>query len=557
MKRLISRLFVVVACYSSFASAQVADLIITQADIYQHPAADSVAIRDGKIMFVGTESQADSYISDKTEILDLQGAALLPGFIDNHNHIFEAAATIGGDCILSTTAALPQLAKELRRCRREHNRDGWLIGYGFSLDGVLDSGDSAQLSPLDVIDQVFPDQPVIFMEQTSHAMWVNSVALQEAGITQRSDDPQGGKILKDSAGRLNGILLDNAGDQVMELAWNATPDKFEQGYDGLMAGLEEAAAHGITTIGDGRMYWRRGWFDVWQTAEQDGALTARVSIRPWIYPALPMTEQLRYLEQIQSDDPSRLLLVDQVKMYSDGIINNGTAKLLKPYRFTPLPMHPYGLNYIPPKQMKAWISALSQRGYGAHIHAIGDGAVNESLNAIADVRRAGGDNAYTLTHLESVATSDLPRFKSLDVTADFQVGGSFALNHDWAVPYLGKKRASALMNPGAIYRQGANLTISSDWNVNDINPLVGIANSLKMGPRGLPGIDSAVQAYTLNAAKSLGLETITGSIKVGKSADFVVLSRNLTDLTPQQIAATKILMTILQGTIVYERSEQE
>ena len=534
------------------------DQIFTNAIIYGHYESDSIAIKNGKIIFIGQKQSALEYANTDTNIIDLQQRFVLPGFIDNHNHVFEAASELGGNCELDSEATLEEQIPYLEACKINAETDGrgWLMGYGFSLESTLDS--DSEYTPLEIIDSVFPDRPVVIMEQTSHSMWVNSKALKIARISQQSPDPQGGAYLKDSStGKLNGILLDNAGDQIMEMAWNSQSDLFEQSYQGLMFGLEEAAAHGITTIGDGRMYWKRGWYDVWLEAEQNQDLTARVSLRPWVYPSIAIPSQLKVFEKMYSDDKNRLLLVDQVKMYSDGIFINGTAKTLAPYLDTYLPQSPNGLNYIPPAQMKEWLTALDKIGFSAHIHAIGDGAVRESLDAIESIRKQGSTKPYTLTHVELINDEDVPRFKQLNVSADFQVGSDYVAKHQhqWAEAFIGARRAKAMMNLDAILKTDANITLSSDWNVHDINPLVGIANSLIMGKTGLTDIYTAIDAYTLNAAKSLGIEDITGSIEVGKSADFAILERDITTLSARQIAKTQILMTVLRGEIVYEDTQ--
>lgn len=534
-----------------------ADTILTNAKIYGHDRADTIAIGNGNILFIGNAKQAQAFQTKKTELIDLERAYVMPGFIDNHNHVFEAASDAGSHCELNLDASLEEQIPYLQACKKNAKSNNWLMGYGFTLDSTLSKDN--RYTPLEIIDQIFPMQPVVFMEQTSHSMWVNSAALRLAGITKNTPDPQGGKILKNAeSGELNGILFDNAGDLVMEMAWNSLENKFEKSYDGLMVGLEESAAHGITTIGDGRLYWKRGWYEVWQQAEKDGELTARVSLRPWVYPTDSMAPQLSFLKTIQSSDKSRLLLVDQVKMYSDGIIINGTAKTLAPYLDTYIPDEPNGINYIPPHQMKAWLEALDGIGYSAHIHAIGDGAVQESLNAIERVRSQGSKKPYTLTHVELVDSKDVSRFADIGVTADFQVGSDYVVHHDhqWAKPLIGAKRTHALMNPRAIFDTGANVTLSSDWNVNDINPLVGIANSLKMGKTGLPDIHSAIDSYTINAAKSLGISDITGSITVGKSADFAILEEDITRLPVDDIADIEVIMTLLQGDIVFDAEEE-
>ncbi|NOJ21824.1 amidohydrolase [Vibrio coralliilyticus] len=537
-------------------AADSADMVLTNASIYGYETADSIAISKGKILYVGKASDMQSFTRPSTETIDLDGGFIAPGFIDNHNHVFEAASEAGGQCELSMDAGLEEQIPYLKACRKDARRGEWAMGYGFSIEALLAEGN--RRTPLEVIDSVFPDQPVIIMEQTSHSMWVNSAALEKAGINKNSPEPQGGKILKDEyTGELNGILLDNAGDIVMEIAWNSLEEQFDQSYEGMMTGLDEARSHGITTIGDGRLYWKRGWYEVWKEAEKRGDLTARVSLRPWIYPTDSMQPQLSFLSEVLATDKSQLLLVDQVKMYSDGILVNGTAKTLAPYLDTYIPDEPYGINYIPPEAMEEWLKALDKIGYGAHIHAIGDGAIRESLNAIEAMRQQGGAKDYTLTHVELVNSKDVERFAKLNVTADFQVGSDYVAYHDhqWAEAFLGAKRTRALMNLKAIFDTGANVSLSSDWNVHDINPLVGIANSLIMGKTGLPSVEDAIDAYTINAATSLGLDDITGSIEVGKAADFAILSRDITQLSAEKIKKTDIWMTILNGQIVYDIDE--
>jgi len=343
----------------------------------------------------------------------------------------------------------------------------------------------------------------------------------------------------------------------MERAWNSLKNKFTQSYDGLLNGLHEVARNGITTVGDGRLYWKRGWYDVWKAVEADGKLTARVSLRPWIYPDLSQTEQLSFLKHIHNPSKNDLLIVDQVKMYSDGIIINGTAKTLTPYDFTYFADSPLGLNYIAPKAMKNWLIALDTIGYGAHIHAIGDGGVRDSLDAIEQARLTGSRQHYNITHLEMINVTDFSRFKSLSVDADFQLGSGYTGNndHSWAYPYIGKQRAHNLLPIADVYKTGANVTLSSDWNVNPLSPLAAIANAVKLGKKGkgLPTVQAAIDAYTINAARALGLETITGSLETGKYADLVVLDAPIINQKPKFIRNVKASLTMLRGSVVYEK----
>ncbi|OUS03733.1 urease [Gammaproteobacteria bacterium 42_54_T18] len=559
MKSLITLgLTALLAHNSSFAenaapTAPLASRALINGNIYTandaQPYAEAIAIHNGKVIAVGSFDEIKSVIGIKTNVTDLKGKQVLPGFIDNHNHIFEAASEAGGNCELSQEATPSEQIPYLQTCFENSKPGQWVVGWGHTIQATLTLEEED--TPLEIIDSIFPDRPVIIMEQTSHSMWVNSIALALAGITLSTPDPQGGKIMKtEDADALLGILIDNAGDIVMELAWNSLKNKFTKSYDGLLNGLHEVAKNGITTVGDGRLYWKRGWYDVWKAAEADGQLTARVSLRPWIYPHIPQKEQLSFLESIYNPNKNTLLIVDQVKIYSDGIIVNGTAKTLAPYQFTYFPKSPYGLNYIQPKAMKNWLTTLATLGYGAHIHAIGDGGVRDALDAIESARRSGLTHHYNITHLEMVNSADYSRFKSLSVDADFQVGSDYIVqnDHSWAHELIGEKRSHKLIPLGTIYKTGANITLSSDWNVNPLSPLSAIANAVELKDKGLPTVQAAIDAYTINAAHALGLEPVTGSIEVGKSADIVVLDRAIVGGTPQNI----VIWTLLRGKTVFK-----
>lgn len=528
-------------------------MVLTNAVIYQHHSADTLVVQGGHIAFIGTAAEARQQYPQVSNWQDLDQAFIGPGFIDNHNHVFEADAEIGGDCDLSDARNVRGYGQILQQCGRELalQPTDWLMGYGHELAELLKMSNE---SPLDMLDRLFPDNPVVVMEQTSHSMWVNSKALQKAGINQQSADPQGGRILRETDGSLSGVLLDNAGDRLFEIAWNQQPDLKNAHKRGLQKGLRQLAENGITTVGDGRLYWKRGWLETWQQLEQQQQLTARISIRPWIYPADPAAAQLEFFRKVYQPDTQRLLVINQVKLYSDGLLQNGTARLLQPYRQTINPDLPTGLDYIGPDQMPWWLVQLDKIGYGAHIHAIGDGGTRQALDAVEHAREQGSTQLYGLTHLELVQADDLPRFKQLNVDADMQIGneGTLHADHHWADQWLGEDRAAQLMPVGALRAAGANLTLSSDWNVNELNPLISIANALELKGQQFPDVDSAIAAYTINAAKALGLAEITGSLTVGKAADLVVIDQDISRAKPAQIRKAQFLLTMVNGRAVYQ-----
>ena len=531
--------------------ASAADLVFNNALVWaDDPQAEAVVVDRGKIVFVGSNAGASEYIEPNTQLVDLNGKMLLPGFIDNHTHLGE-----GGEvtCMPDDELTIEQQRATLATCADGVPAGEWIIGYGMYLDHVLGDGTSNK-TPKSSLDSIFPNNPVIIMEQTSHAMFVNSAALSLVGMDKRTPDPQGGKIMKDARGEVNGVLVDNAGDLAMGIAVNSLKNRDALLNDGILYGLEEAAKHGITTVGDGRTYWKRGMYEAWKAVAENNELTARVSVRPWIYPTVSMEEQLVFLDKAYQPDTTQLLIVNQVKMYSDGVPENGTARMIEPYAETWFPESPYGINYIPFDQMQNWLSSLNVLGYGAHIHALGDRGIREALNAVASVRKEGSSRQYNITHLSMMDRADIPRFAELNVDADMQVGEARHTHEQHMADYQGlitRERAQALTYRPlkALSEQGANVVLSSDWTVNPLSPLAGIAHAVDEKSLTL---EQAIDAYTINAAHALGLEKITGSIEVGKSADFVVLAEDISQLSPQDILTTKTLMTYLQGERVFD-----
>lgn len=554
-------LFTMIGCSSNtretesennVVSQTAADSVISNAKVYlgKGSYAEAVAIKDGKILFVGSEQAAQAYVANGTNVINASGQLVLPGFIDNHNHLGE-----GGEvtCTPSAEYTLSQQAQLLSQCAENVEAGKWIIGYG---SDYLSEMDEQQTTPISVLNQLFPNNPVIIMDFTSHAQFVNSYALELAEIDKSTPDPIGGVYMKDSQGELNGVLLDNAGDLVMEMAVNSVEGKFDIFVEGILFGLQQARENGITSVGDGRTYWRRGMYEAWKQVESNNLLTARISLRPWIYPDVNKQEQLNFLQQAFQNDISKLLIVNQVKMYSDGIVPYGTGRVIEPYQFTWTPELPNGLNYISQAAMSDWLITLFGIGYGAHIHAIGDLGVRESLNSIEQVRNQGSALKYNMTHLEMVDQQDLNRFRQLNVDADLQLSAeahSHAERVEHIAPFIGAQRANeVLLTPvKALQDSGANLVLSSDWTVNSISPLSAI--SIAVG-EGALSIDEAISAYTINPASALGLDTITGSIEVGKSADLVVLERDITQLNSTEIKQVKVSKTLLEGEVVYTRN---
>jgi predicted amidohydrolase YtcJ len=514
------------------------------------PWADAVFVKDGVIKYVGTNEEAKGMASDNAEMVDLEGGFMMPGIHDVHIHPLEAASE-NFKFILDDSETDPEnYADDVADAMADNPGTGWLLGWGHLLETVLE----AERNPKEILDEVAPDRPVGIMEQTSHSLWCNSKALELLGFTIDSPNPPGGILMRDENDELTGILIDNAGELLMEMALAPTVQSMENDYNGLVEfALPELAKYGITSICEARTFWKRKQQDTWKKIEADGKLTCRVNLGLWAYPADDNASQLQAIKALYSNDPNKLLRINQIKVYADGIIHNTTAAMFDPYLIDYFEEATNnGLNYFTEARLAQYIAALEPTGFDFHIHALGNRGVNGGLNAIEQSGTSNG--RHRLTHVEYVDPADYARFAQLNVTADAQVVGDFTQPDHWHEnDYLvGPALASNIIPIKSLWAAGARITLSSDWDVSDLNPFTGLQNAVTRSPQEL-SLEDAVKAYTLNAAYVMRQEEKVGSIEVGKEADLIVLDKNIFELPTSQIGGAKVDLTYLKGKVVYER----
>ncbi len=537
-------------------SAQIADKVIRNAKIYtsndDQPFAESIAIKDGKFIYIGNDIDVDQHIDGSTTVEDMGGRVILPGFHDVHMHPLEAGSPNAGGCGLDNQETDPEnLGTAIENCALTPNENGWIMASGHSIYTLYD----ATRDPKDILDDYYPNTPLVVMEETSHSVWLNTKALQELNITATTPDPIGGHIYKNALGEPNGICMDNAGDVALSNALSSTTVIDANNYDGLVNySLPLLAKNGITSICEGRTYWKRNYHTIWQQIKNDGLLTCRVNLAPWVYPSDVDTTQIPIIQSLydQGDD---LLKISQIKVYADGITINATAALEAPYNDNlGLPFNT-GLNYIDEARLTNLITILEQTGFDFHIHAIGDRGVNEAINSIEAARNTNGDldRRHRITHLEIVTPSDYARLEPLNIIADMQVTGDFTNPGHWHDNdfLIGANRSNNLIPLRSIYDTGAKVTLSSDWDVSSLNPFVGIQNSLTRIPQNLPSIEESIKAYTINGAFVMRQDSVTGSIELGKYADFICINQDVFTIPINQIGSTKVLCTNLAGTEIY------
>ena len=566
-----------------------ADSILFNAEFYTvneaQPRAEAIAIKDERIIFVGDEAGAREYQGTNTDVSDLNGKFVLPGFQDAHIHPLEGASldTFFGCRLeeLSNEVGDPELWIEyLKTCDDNERAIEWVLGGGHDLSQLVDIG----RMPKEILDEALPSVPVALMEKSSHSFWVNSLALERAGITNDTPDPQGGIIVKNpDTGEPNGILTDSAGDEIAHFALQSTPELQEARYESLLISQDLMTSVGITSATNARVYWDRGNAEPWLRAEKEGTLKTRSIMAIWAYPHMEDDAQLATIKSMYRDDryegedPS-LLRWSQVKFYSDGVVSNNSGAVLEPYTrfvYPDLAKRPRGGNYFTEERLKRYITELERVGFDVHIHALADRAVQESLNAIEYAQSQNpdlvGKRRHQLTHISLIDEADIPRFAELGAIPNIQItygddGGEpeeeESPPEDEEVNEEGGW-ISIIANTNArfspiidIHETGARVVISSDWDVSPMSPLVAVQTMIEQSEGRWTkdeALEFVLKAHTLNAAYAMQHDEVTGSIEIGKFADLVVLDENLFEIPTSRIRHTEIVTTYLSGEPVYQK----
>ncbi|MEM6328203.1 MAG: amidohydrolase, partial [Bacteroidota bacterium] len=529
-------------------------IVLINAAIYtvnpEQPWAEAIAFEDGIILAVGDEREVLEAAGPDAFVVDLEGRMAMPGVQDPHLHVLEAG--INDDlCLLPSLASLSRYERLIQQCAEQQPGDGWVRAAGVATYALLEQRER----PLDVLDRAVPDRPVLILDDLGHGAWANSRAFEAVGYTEASEDPPGGILHLDAAtGRLSGIVLENAQQALRTASLPPTPDNLDAAYDGLLDALDILARNGITSVSDAGGYWTRGNETVWQRAEDEGTLTVRASNALYVFPDVPIQDQLDELAARFSDEPDALLRFNQAKLYVDGILDQGTSALLSPYTrsfgYDQIPED--GFLYFPAALLNEYARELDAAGFQLHFHVTGDRGARLALNAIEAAQLSNGtqDARHRLTHLYLVDEQDRPRFADLGVVADFQLAPS-SIHPSYVTDIEGfiGRRSTQLLPAASLRDAGATLALSSDWDADVLSPFVKMEAVLSRPEEGIERLEDAIQLMTLNAAYLLHHDDSTGSLEPGKLADLIVLDRNLFGTPLRDIASTRVLLTLLGGEV--------
>ncbi len=540
-----------------------ADTVLRGGAVYTMDAArswaEAVALRDGRIVFVGSSAAAAAFVGAKTRVVELAGRMLLPGFQDAHVHPVSGGVELG-QCNLNNLETQAEVFAKVKACAAARPDAPWVVGGGWALTTFPATGPTRQM-----LDALVPDRPVILDAADGHTSWVNTRALKIAGVTAATKDPGDGRIEREASGEPAGALRESAIELVSRLAPPQTAGE-------RLAGLKRAVAmfnsFGITAVQEAdagagaKGAGARETLAAYRALEQQGGLNLRVVAAIHVDPARGV-EQVADMAKLRTEFSSARLRPVAAKIFADGVIESRTASMLEPYTGFP---EDRGKTDFPPGKMNAIVAALTEAGFSVHIHAIGDRAIRTSLDAFEKAKplRQPGQRRM-IAHLELIDPADLPRFRDLDVIANFEALWGYADQYivDLSWPILGPERSRWLYPIHSVAKTGAVLSFGSDWSVSSANPLDAIQVAVtRQGialPRRAPmvaeeaiDLDTALAAYTIGSAFANALEKDTGSIEVGKAGDLAVIDANLFAVPPSEIAKHKVVMTLLDGRVVFE-----
>ncbi|MDH4582051.1 amidohydrolase [Pseudomonas sp. BN415] len=576
MKGFTPTLLAVALAFSSTASMAAADLVLLNGKLYtadpSQPDAQAMAVADGKVLKVGTDAEIKALADASTQIIDLAGKRLLPGLVDTHSHAIFGGLEMMSANMEDEVVELAELEKRLRTWRDDGSaRHGDVL----NIAGMS----SAYWGKAEELRQVFNNGewakvPVVFSGSDHHTGWANQAMLDRAGIDAKLaaslPEAERGTLGVSKDGQPNGFAVD-------------------AGWDRLAAVIPAASAEELLRAGESAVKFNNSqgitaWMDPAANAAPGEALFAlkptekTVGVLP-VYKALANKGELNahvaaLLVANPKSRPADLVTLDKVrqqfqgipnlslpgiKVFADGVLEYPaqSAALIDPYNNS----QKRGELLIDPAHFGELVSAADARGWLVHIHAIGDRAVRESLNGIEQARKDRQSGiTHSITHLQLVNPKEFARFKPLDVTASMQLlwasGDDYTL--DLVKPYVSAFAFRYQYPAHSLLSQGATIAGASDWPVSSPNPWLAIYQAVSRdGPKGVLNADERIdretmlQAYTLNAARTIGLDKQIGSLTPGKQADFILLDRDVLSVPDKDLAETRVLKTWFAGREVF------
>jgi len=547
-----------------------ADLILTNARVLTmdegNPTARALALSQGRIAAVGTEVEVMALATPATRVIDVGGRTVLPGFFESHLHLGLGGNELG-HLYVGGLNGLDALAQAFRRFAERNPDRPVLFAQGADyamLDHPVSRHD---------LDALIPDRPIAMMAHDHHTVWANTAALAQAGILHGAATPQGHEVVMGADGLATGELREFeafapiialAGETRLNLgiatgqepATPPTKAEREADKEKFVAGLRHCAAHGITSMVnmDGNRY----TLELLREVQADGDLLARVKVPFHLKPTMPLSE-LDRASAMARDFDDEWLSSGFVKMFMDGVVDSRTAFMLNDYPDTP---GHRGEPLFPPDQFRAVATEIDRRGLQIAVHAIGDGAVRNTIDGYEAAMHANGrrDARHRIEHIELIDRADIPRLAALGITASLQPPhppGAMDFPLQPTLERIGATRWKDAYLCATLARAGARMAFASDWPITDVSVLRGIQAALTRVPYDGAGderlsLQEVLHAYTAGGAWAAHREHVTGRLVPGLAADVVVLDGDIEATAPERIGSMGIALTVCGGRITHD-----
>lgn len=553
LHRLLYTLILVFVATTAAAQEGPADLIVSNATIYtvdpSRPNAEALAVRDGRVLFVGSERGAMALRGQNTRVVDLDGAVVIPGMIDAHAHLLGLGTALR-DVDLTGTRSYEEVVERVVERARELPAGEWIQGRGWDQN---DWGDT-RFPTHEALSAAVPDHPVVLTRIDGHAVLANAMAMETAGVGRDTPDPEGGRIERLPNDEPSGVFVDNAEGLIVRAVPRPSRSETEQA---VLAAIAEANRWGLTGVHEAGA--SRETIELYEELARAG----RYDLRNYVMIS-DDAEDLQHYYGVgpRSDLYDGRLWVRSIKLYADGALGSRGAALLDPYSDDP---NNNGLLVSPPEHIAEVAVEALRNGFQVATHAIGDRGNRVVLDAyesaFAEVPRA--DHRFRVEHAQILNPQDIPRFAELDVIPSMQAVHQTSDMY-WAGNRLGVGRLYGAYAWRSLLDTGVPVPNGSDFPVERVNPLYSFhaAVSRQDDDNYPPGgwypdqrmtREEALKSITLWPAWAGFQEEVLGSLTPGKYADFVVLDRDIMQIAPEDILGTRVLATYLGGRAVYER----
>lgn len=544
-----------------------ADLVMSNGKIYtvdeNNPWAEAVAVKDGKIVYVGTNKGAKAWVSSTTKKKDLAGKFMLPGFIDSHAHPVMGGAYVRS-LSLDSFAKPERWYEQIAAYANEKPDDKILFGYGFLASAFGSEGPTKEM-----LDKVVGDRPVFLMDEGFHGAWANSKALELLNITRDTQDiePNFSYYKRDKEGNPTGYLLEATATSGIEKLGIITVESVALGTSDVIKIMN---SYGITAVFDaGALELGEMQVDILDKIVEQGDMTLRMKASHMVSSADKAETAIEKTLHKRSISKRDMYHINMLKIMNDGTIEGKTAGMFEDYQGEP---GNKGVNVFSQEQMNKMIAQASAENIDVHIHALGERAISETLNAIEVVRNspsnATSTSRYTICHIQVMTDNDIQRFAKLDVVA--QSTPLWASYDEFGKDFVSDDQFSRYFRFNSLKKAGVKMSFGSDFPASGAGTLgMSPVFNMEIGrTRQSPDTENApiqpgeherldiatlIKGYTLDGAYQLHMEDEIGSVTVGKNADFVLLDKNLFDVDKYEIHKVKVLETILGGNSVYSQ----